>query len=103
MYCNIPLSLFTLAYMTLSYERSRAVIETRCFMTALPVNRRIPAAVREQARTLQRHYPDGSDVFRAGWQELADPHFVLEPVYDTSIDGTSVPNWSTPPVHRIVK
>ncbi|OOG41408.1 BPSL0761 family protein [Rhodanobacter sp. C05] len=82
--------------MTQPYERSWAVIETRSFLTALLVNRRIPAAVLERARTLLRHYPSGSEVFRAGWQELADPYLVLEPVFDTSIDGTPSPNWSAP-------
>jgi hypothetical protein len=89
--------------MTLPYERSWAVIETRSFLTALLVNRKVSVAVREQARTLLRHYPDGNEVFRAGWQELADPNLVLEPVFGTTIDGTPSPNWPAPPVRRAVE
>jgi hypothetical protein len=89
--------------MTLPYERTWAVVETRRFLTEVLTNRRVPVAVREQARTLLRHYPSPSDVFHAGWQALADPHLILEPVFDMSIDGSPSPNWPTPRMPRTAK
>lgn len=89
--------------MTLPYERTWAVVETRRFLTEVLANRRVPVAVREQARTLLRHYPSPSDVFHAGWQALADPHLILEPVFDMSMGGSPSPNWPTPRVPRTVK
>jgi len=89
--------------MTLPYERTWAVVETRRFLTEVLANRRVPAAVREQARTLLRHYPGPSDVFNAAWQALADPRLVLEPVFDMSTDGSPSPNWPKPRVLRTSK
>ncbi len=51
--------------MTTPYERTRSLIETNLFLhelqdpTLMP---RVPAAVREIARKLMRHYPNDSDV-----------------------------------------
>ncbi|WP_327213308.1 BPSL0761 family protein [Rhodanobacter sp. Soil772] len=90
--------------MTLPCERTWAVVETRRFLTALLTNRRAPVAVREQARTLLRHYPSASDVFHAGWQALADPRLVLEPVFDADIlDCNPSFNWPTPRTRRVMK
>jgi len=89
--------------MTIPCERTWAVVETRRFLTALLTNRRYPVAVREQARTLLRHYPSASDVFHAGWQALADPRLVLEPVFDANIDGYPSPNWPTSQVRPAAK
>lgn len=89
--------------MTLPYERTWAVVGTQRFLTEVLVNRCIPATVREHARTLLRHYPNPSDVFHAGWQALADPRLVLEPVFDISVDGSPAPNWTTPRTPRAAK
>jgi len=51
--------------MTTPYERTRATIETNLFLHALlnpKLTPRVPASVRETARTLVRHYPSYSDV-----------------------------------------
>lgn len=82
--------------MTLPYERSRAVIETREFLTQLLGNRRVPASVRSEAKWLLRHYPSTNQVFQAGWHELASPAFVLEPIFDTSVDGKPSEHWAPP-------
>lgn len=82
--------------MTLPYERSRAVIETREFLTQLLGNRRVPAPVRSEAKWLLRHYPSTNEVFQAGWHELASPAFVLEPIFDTSTDGKLSEHWPPP-------
>lgn len=89
--------------MTLPYERTWAVVETRRFLTTLQFNRRVPAAVREHARTLLRHYPTRNDVFHAGRQALADPRLVLEPVFGTSVDGYPSLDVSTSRVRRVTK
>lgn len=83
--------------MTLPYERSRAVIETKEFLTLLLDNRRVPASVRSEAKRLLRHYPSANKVFQAGWHELASPTYVLEPIFDTSTDGKPSKHWPTPP------
>ena len=85
--------------MTLPHERTWAVVETRRFLAALLTNRRVPAAVRAQAHTLLRHYPGASDVFRAGWQELADPRLVIEPIFGMSVDGSLSNVWPAPSEH----
>ena len=86
--------------MTLPYERSRAVIETRSFLSALLNKDGVPESVRREARNLLRHYPTGYEVFRAGWQELAEPRLVLEPVFDVSINGSPSPHWPTSATHH---
>ena len=62
--------------MTIPYERTRSLIETKSFLQELQDSKltpRVPAAVREIARNLLRHYPSYSDV------ELA--HKALPGVY----------------------
>lgn len=82
--------------MTLPHERTWAVVETRRFLAALLTNRRVPASVRAQAHTLLRHYPVASDVFCAGWQALAAPSLIAEPIFDVSTDGGLSAFWSAP-------
>jgi len=89
--------------MTLPHERTWAVVETGRFLAEVLANRRVPSSVREQARTLLRHDPSANNVFHAGWQALADPRLVLEPVFDVSIDGLPSPNGAKPRVHRTAK
>ena len=72
--------------MTLPYERTRAVIETREFLRLLLGNRQVPDSIRSEAKWLLRHYPSVNEVFQAGWHELASPAHVLEPIFDTSVD-----------------
>lgn len=85
--------------MTLPHERTWAVVETRRFLAALLTNRRVPAAVRARAHTLLRHYPGASDVFHAGWQALADPRLIMEPIFGVSVDGGLPDVWSAPSAH----
>jgi len=54
--------------MTLPDERYRAVIQTAKFLQALSYSseiKRVPLAVRQQARALLRHYPSDWDMKRA--------------------------------------
>jgi hypothetical protein len=51
--------------MTLPDERYRAVVETAKFLQALSYSseiKRVPLAVRQQARSLLRHYPSEYDM-----------------------------------------
>jgi hypothetical protein len=60
--------------MTLPYERTNAVISTEKFLLDL-INAkktpRVPSHIREQARSLLRHYPSKSDLYLTanGWQD----------------------------------
>lgn len=54
--------------MTLPDERYRAVMQTAKFLQALSYSsetKRIPLAIRQQARSLLRHYPNDWDMRRA--------------------------------------
>lgn len=54
--------------MTTPYERTRALLETNLFLHALQDPKRtprVPAAVREIARKLVRHYPSYYDIEQA--------------------------------------
>jgi len=58
----------TPALMTIPCERTRAIIETRCFLEELISQRLtpdVPDAVRQQARALLRHYPFGTEIHLA--------------------------------------
>ena len=48
--------------MTMPDERARAVIETKQFLKELCQNPSLPTDIREQAKSLLRHYPDEHDV-----------------------------------------
>ena len=51
--------------MTIPYERTRSLLETNLFLHELQdpkLTPRVPAAVREIARKLLRHYPSYSDI-----------------------------------------
>lgn len=89
--------------MTLPHERSRAVIETGKFLRELLTNEQTPVPIRREARALLRHFPSADQVFSAAWQERADPHLVLEPIFDMSIDGFPSPDWPAPPERQIRK
>lgn len=54
--------------MTLPDERYRAVVQTAKFLQALSYSsetKRVPLAIRQQARALLRHYPNDWDMKRA--------------------------------------
>ena len=51
--------------MTIPYERTRALLETKIFLQQLQdpkLTPRVPASVREHARALLRHYPSYADI-----------------------------------------
>jgi hypothetical protein len=57
--------------MTLPDERYRAVMQTAEFLQALSFSsetKRVPLAVRQEARRLLRHYPNGWDMKHAAYQ-----------------------------------
>jgi len=63
---------------TLPYERTRAVINAREFLFRLSTPyiengiKRVPTAVRDEARRLLRHYPNVVDLKHAGASFSAD-------------------------------
>ena len=67
--------------MTLPDERYRAVMQTIEFLTDICNTPRIPKTIKQQARSLLRHYPSAWDMKAAA--ELA-PHVFqkeMEPLY----------------------
>ncbi len=69
--------------MTLPDERYRAIEQTQQFMIRLAAGdyARVPRQVREEARSLLRHYPGTHDLAQL---ELAAPHVVqqrMEPLH----------------------
>ena len=51
--------------MTLPDERYRAVVQTTKFLTEILNTPRVPKTLKEQARSLLRHYPSAYDMKRA--------------------------------------
>ena len=70
--------------MTLPYERTRAVNQTREFLEDLRSSSSLPEAIRNEAKRLLRHYPMPMDMTRAAEQELRDRRYVIEPVFGIS-------------------
>ena len=67
--------------MTLPDERYRAVMQTIQFLTNICNTPRVPKTIKQQARSLLRHYPSAWDMKAAA--ELA-PHVFqkeMEPLY----------------------
>lgn len=67
--------------MTLPDERYRAVLQTIQFLTDICNTPRVPKTIKQQARSLLRHYPSAWDMRAAA--ELA-PHVFqkeMEPLY----------------------
>jgi hypothetical protein len=67
--------------MTLPDERYRAVMQTIQFLTDICNTPRVPKAIKQQARSLLRHYPSAWDMRAVA--ELA-PHVFqkeMEPLY----------------------
>ena len=51
--------------MTLPDERYRAVVQTTKFLTEILNTPRVPKQIKEQAKSLLRHYPNAYDMRRA--------------------------------------
>ena len=51
--------------MTLPDERYRAVVQTTKFLTEILNTPRVPKQIKEQAKSLLRHYPSAYDMRRA--------------------------------------
>ena len=67
--------------MTLPDERYRAVVQTTKFLTEILNTPRVPKRVKEQARSLLRHYPSDWDMKRAA-ENCPDVFAVrMEPLY----------------------
>lgn len=88
--------------MTIPYERTRAIIETKQFLQELTdpsATPRVPKSARETARKLLRHYPQFSEIELA---HKALPHLygpvppfsrlVSNPVTTGAIDATKTGN-----------
>lgn len=67
--------------MTLPDERYRAVMQTIQFLTDICNTPRVPKVIKQQARSLLRHYPSAWDMKRAA--EKAPDIFAerMEPLY----------------------
>ena len=61
--------------MTLPDERYRAVLQTQRFLLRLLTTPRIPKAVKDEARSCLRHYPDTWEMQQAA---DASPHIFAE-------------------------
>lgn len=55
--------------MTLTYERTRAIIQTEAFLIELSKDKSLPDEKRQEARRLLRHYPSRKEVLLAGEME----------------------------------
>jgi hypothetical protein len=51
--------------MTLPDERYRAVVQTQRFLLRILTTPRVPKAVKDEARSMLRHYPSDYDMNRA--------------------------------------
>ena len=51
--------------MTLPDERYRAVVQTQRFLLEILTTPRVPKAIKDQARSCLRHYPNEYDMHRA--------------------------------------
>ena len=60
-----PMQLSNQTLMTLPDERYRAVVQTTKFLTDIQSTPRVPKQIKEQARSLLRHYPTWYDMQRA--------------------------------------
>jgi hypothetical protein len=52
-------------HMTLPDERYRAVVQTQRFLLRILTTPRVPKAVKDEARSMLRHYPSDYDMNRA--------------------------------------
>jgi len=75
--------------MTMAYERTRSVVQTREFLQILSKDKSLSENIRRQAENLLRHYPTAESVWLAGRVEerskeelslLADKYGPIHPV-----------------------
>ncbi|MBM3105871.1 hypothetical protein IIE18_12045 [Pseudomonas sp. V1] len=73
--------------MTLPYERSRAVVQTRDFLMEISQDTSLPEPIRNEAHRLLRHYPSKNNVLLAGKieEKYAENSFI-EPIFSSSIE-----------------
>lgn len=82
--------------MTLPFERTRAVLQARSFLTELSRDAAMPEAVRAEARRLLRHYPSEMDVLLAGkLEELQTSTTHLGAVFSSSAEA----DWHEQPAY----
>jgi hypothetical protein len=67
--------------MTLPDERYRAVVQTQRFLLKILTTPRVPKAVKDEARSMLRHYPSDWDMKAAS--EMA-PHIFQERMEDVT-------------------
>jgi len=82
--------------MTLPDERYRSVVQTRRFLLKILTTPRVPKAVKDEARSMLRHYPSDWDMQRTArmapdmFQEQMEPLYRMikqhEQLEDTSND-----------------
>lgn len=70
--------------MTLPYERTRAVVQTREFLVELSRNTDLAEAIRNEAKRLLRHFPSKADVLQAGKIEEQAGRSIFEPIFSSS-------------------
>jgi hypothetical protein len=74
--------------MTLPDERYRAVVQTTQFLTDICNTPRVPKVIKQQARSLLRHYPSAWDMKRAAencpdvFQERMEPLYRMIKAYE---------------------
>lgn len=72
--------------MSLPYERTRAVIQTRVFLERLTKDKSMPDLIRKEAKNLLRHYPSEYEVCMAGKiEETAEnlPFPLMEEIFSS--------------------
>jgi len=67
--------------LTLPDERYRAVVQTQKFLAEILITPRVPKAIKDQARSCLRHYPNEYDMHHAaeGAPTIFAKH--MEPLY----------------------
>jgi hypothetical protein len=72
--------------MTLPFERSRSVLQTREFLLSLVSGDETPKHIREHAHRLLRHYPSATDIRMAHNLEVTGSDGVFGPVFGANGD-----------------
>lgn len=74
--------------MTMPYERTRAVLQTRDFLIKLSRDTSISEKIRHDAKFLLRHFPLKSDLEQAGLLEEQPERFgnLLGPIFSSSTE-----------------
>jgi hypothetical protein len=67
--------------MTLPDERYRAVVQTQRFLLRILTTPRVPKAVKDEARSMLRHYPSEWDMQRTALQAPDVFQERMEPLY----------------------